>query len=78
MAHVFTKDTPVEREFACKCCGEHVEVTERNDHRMCFCCEACEKRYWRHRDRYERRKNTGSGHVVHAWQLKSTDEPRWE
>lgn len=78
MTHVFTRDTPTEREFDCACCGAHVSVTERGDHRMRFCCERCERRYWRHRDRYERRKDTAAGHVVHAWRLKPTDEPRWE
>ena len=63
-AHLWCRDTPTEREFDCKMCGHRVVVTERSDHRMCFCSEHCEKRYWKHADRYQRRKNLAAGHVV--------------
>lgn len=64
MSHVWTLQTPIDREFDCKCCGAHVHVTERTDKRMCFCSQGCERRYWRHRDRYERRKDISAGHVT--------------
>lgn len=65
MSHVFTRDTPTVRDFECKRCGDHVHVTERNDHRMCFCSQHCEREYWRHRDRYERNKDISRGHVTY-------------
>lgn len=65
MSHVWTLQTPTEREFDCKRCGTHVSVTERSDRRMVFCCAYCEREFWRHRDRYERRKDISQGHATH-------------
>lgn len=62
---------PVEREFDCRLCGEHVRVTERRDKRTVFCCQQHERGFWRHRDRYERDKDTSRGHVVRlrTWRI---------
>lgn len=42
----------------------HVRVEERSDRRTVFCNPQCEREYWRHRDRYERKKNIAQGHVT--------------
>ncbi len=47
------KNIPVEREFNCKCCNRRVVVIEAKDKRCVFCSQVCEKRYWKHRDKYE-------------------------
>lgn len=62
--NLWTRQTPCPREFDCRMCGDHVLVTERDDRRTVFCRQACERRYWRHADRYERRKDISAGHVV--------------
>ena len=64
---VYSNAVPCPRSFECSMCGEAVVVTERSDHRMRFCCEHCEKRYWKHADGYERRKASEAGHVMHGW-----------
>lgn len=64
MGATYSNDAPLPRSFECAMCGEGVTVTERRDHRMRFCCEACERRFWKHADRYEARKRTGCGHVT--------------
>lgn len=74
MGATYTRNTPVPREFDCKMCGTRVCVNETADHRTVFCCEHCEKTYWKHADRYERKKNINQGHVIHRWQLKERDE----
>lgn len=71
---LYTRDTPVPRTFECKRCGDSVTVTERGDHRMVFCCEYCEREFWRHRDRYERRKQNEVGHMTNEWRDRATME----
>ena len=56
--------TPCPREFDCRRCGTHVLVTSRDDHRTIYCCAYCEREFWRHRDRYDRKKNIARGHVT--------------
>lgn len=68
------RDDKIIREFDCRMCGDHVVVHEWADKRSVFCCEHCEKRYWKHRDRYELNKDISQGHVIHTWQLKERDE----
>lgn len=39
---------PIIREFDCKNCGYHVRVGDKDDLRTTFCCQQCEKDYWKH------------------------------
>ncbi len=39
---------PTIREFTCLQCGRRVRVTELRDCRTKFCCQHCEKLYWKH------------------------------
>nr|DAL99456.1 MAG TPA: LysW biosynthesis protein LysW [Caudoviricetes sp.] len=64
MGATYSNETACPREFDCKRCGDRVYVDERSDHRTVFCCEHCEREYWRHRSRYDRRKKIGRGHVT--------------
>lgn len=64
MGATFTRDTPCPREFDCRRCGQHVAVTERSDRRTVYCSAHCEREFWRHRSRYERRKDISQGHVT--------------
>lgn len=64
MGNAFTRETPCPRDFDCRRCGRHVRVEDRGDRRTVFCCAYCEREYWRHRDRYERRKRISRGHVT--------------
>lgn len=64
MGATYSLATPCPREFRCKCCGHMVRVEERSDRRTVFCNPQCEREYWRHRDRYERKKNIAQGHVT--------------
>lgn len=41
-------DDPIIREFHCLKCGKIVRVTDKHDGRMKFCCQHCEKLYWKH------------------------------
>lgn len=52
MGRTWWKDVPVPREFRCARCGELVRVGRRDDRRTRFCSSACEREFWRHRDRY--------------------------
>lgn len=63
----FYRSMPVPRSFQCRMCGDEVTVTERGDRRHVFCCEACERRYWRHADRYARRAQNEVGHATNEW-----------
>lgn len=74
MGRTFSSETPTVREFDCKLYGHHVLVDDRSDRRTVFCCAQHEREFWRHRDRYERRKSLAAGHVVQAWQLKRVME----
>lgn len=65
MGATYSGSTPCPREFACRMCGAYVVVEDRCDRRTVFCCERCEKRYWRHASRYERRKKIARGHVTY-------------
>lgn len=64
MGFTYSNDTPCPREFRCKCCGHMVRVVDRSDHRTVFCNPQCEREYWKHRARYERKKNIDQGHVT--------------
>lgn len=64
MAATYSMATPCPREFICRRCGDHVIVDERSDHRTVFCSQYCEREFWRHRDRYDRKKNIAQGHVT--------------
>ena len=35
------------RSFTCRQCGREVHVTSKADQRTVFCCQPCEKKYWR-------------------------------
>lgn len=76
LGNIYTSEAPLPRSFECAMCGSDVTVTERRDHRMRFCCESCEKRFWKHADRYEGRKKTCSGHVTRL--RREHDENRRE
>lgn len=65
---------PFPREFDCRLCGAHVIVDKRPDKRTVFCCERCEREYWRHYDRYQRKKDIAQGHVVLGWQMERSCE----
>ncbi len=41
-------EAPVIREFHCKKCGTLVQVRDKRDLRRTFCCQKCEKYYWKH------------------------------
>ena len=60
----YTNDTPCPREFDCRHCGEHVVVTEHSDRRTVYCCQHCEKQYWREMTKRDRRKKISRGHVT--------------
>lgn len=64
MGATYSLATPCPREFRCKHCGHAVRVEERTDRRTVFCSPQCEREYWKHRDRYERKKDTAQGHVT--------------
>lgn len=70
MGVTYSARTPCPREFDCRCCGDRVLVDRRDDHRTVYCSARCEREYWRHRDRYDRRKDIAAGHVVYGWQLE--------
>lgn len=74
MGATWSKGTPCPREFDCRLCGAHVYVDDRSDRRTVFCSDRCQVEWWRHRDRYERRKDISRGHVVHAWQMGRAPE----
>lgn len=69
--NVYTRETPVPRTFECPRCGDVVTVTERSDRRMRFCSAYCEREFWRHRERYERGKDTSRGHVTYLSRERS-------
>ena len=70
MGMTYIRETPLPRRFECRRCGDPVYVDSRDDHRTVFCCAHCEREYWRHRSRYERRKDISRGHVTNEWQDK--------
>ena len=70
MSETYNNAIPVPRDFDCRLCGHHVHVEQRSDHRTVFCSAYCEREFWRHRSRYDRKKNIDTGHVVQAWQLE--------
>ncbi len=37
------------REFKCRWCGVLVEIENAKDKRTTYCCESCQKAYWRKR-----------------------------
>ena len=41
------KNDVILRSFVCRQCNRDVYVTSKADHRTVFCCQACEKKYWR-------------------------------
>lgn len=41
------------RIFWCRMCGKEVRVTDPKDKRTVFCCQPCERKYWKHADRYK-------------------------
>lgn len=43
----FSGDLPLPRTFYCANCGQKVVVTEPRDRRFRYCCQKCEKDYWR-------------------------------
>lgn len=61
----YSLGTQCPREFECRRCGAVVSVHSRSDHRTVFCCAYCEREYWRHRARYDRRKDISRGHVTY-------------
>lgn len=63
--HLWNKTTPTPRTFECRCCGDTVNVTETSDHRTVYCSAYCEREYWRHRSRYDRKKKIDQGHVTY-------------
>ena len=48
------------RSFHCRNCGRLVEVAEQRDRRTVFCCQPCEKKYWRDRTRHSNSKHEGN------------------
>lgn len=64
MAATYSLSTPCPRAFLCRRCGDVVLVDTRDDHRTVFCSNYCEREYWRHRSRYDRKKNISQGHVT--------------
>lgn len=65
MGSTYSNATPLPRSFECRLCGAPVLVEKRSDHRTVFCCERCEREYWRHRARYDRKKDIAQGHVTY-------------
>lgn len=47
--------TKVIRSFICKWCSKKVVVTDPSDKRTVFCCDYCQRKYWKHPSEY--RKN---------------------
>ncbi|UOP07159.1 hypothetical protein [Alysiella crassa] len=43
----FSGDLALPRQFYCQNCGVGVVVTETSDRRFRYCCQRCEKQYWR-------------------------------
>ncbi len=64
MGATWSKKTPLPRRFECKRCGDTVYVDRPDDHRTVFCSQYCEREFWRHRSRYERKKNIAQGYVT--------------
>lgn len=65
MGTTFSKSTPCPRAFKCRRCDDAVYVDRREDRRTVFCSAYCEREYWRHRSRYDRRKDISAGHVTY-------------
>ncbi len=65
MGATFSRSTPCPRAFECRRCGDPVHVEDARDRRTVFCSAYCEREYWHHRSRYERRKNIAQGHVTY-------------
>lgn len=59
MAALLRKKAFKPRTFACAQCGKRVVVSDPSDGRGRFCCEACERQYWRcaTKRRFETRKS---------------------
>lgn len=74
MGATYSNETPCPREFDCRRCGERVVVESRDDHRTVYCSPYCEREFWRHKDRYDRRKDLSRGHVTNQrldwWMLE--------
>ncbi|MDK4536504.1 hypothetical protein QG071_09290 [Kingella kingae] len=43
----FSDDLALPRKFYCQNYGVGVVVTEASDRRFRYCCQRCEKQYWR-------------------------------
>lgn len=61
----------VPREFDCRYCGDHVEVTEETDKRYVYCCQKCEKEYWRKRSKDQLHKRLDRGHITYLSRERS-------
>ena len=48
------KSRDIPREFRCRCCDAPVLVDDPLDRRTVFCLPICNRRYWRHPERYRR------------------------
>ncbi len=42
-----TRAAFVPYDFHCRNCGDHVIVTDPDDHRSVYCSAVCEREYWR-------------------------------
>lgn len=50
----------VERTFSCRQCGTEVSIDSPDDKRSVFCCQQCEKKYWRLQSKHKYRDKMGS------------------
>ncbi|MBO6303932.1 MAG: hypothetical protein J6M62_02505 [Selenomonadaceae bacterium] len=49
------------RVFECRCCGKKVYVWEKKDKRTVFCCQPCERKYWRDVTRHDNANHKRGG-----------------
>ena len=52
---IHNENGPVLREFDCRMCSDRVTVVDDKDKRTVFCCQSCERKYWKHAYLYRNR-----------------------
>ena len=70
------KITFVPFDFTCARCGRVIHIESIDDKRTRFCCEECEKRYWRHPP-YEHETSKTNFHSAQeylSWERRTNEE----
>ena len=65
---------PLIREFWCAHCNKHVITEGKGDKRTRFCCQSCEKKYWRHPpETWSNNRTWHSFSEYASWERRSND-----